>query len=101
MKFKVEYSPDFLSDLVKAVGWYNERQAGLGNRFLMNVKKQTARLSSSALHFAVKYDDIRCVGIEKFPYLVHYRINEPTKTVRVEALFHTSRNPQKWDERTL
>jgi hypothetical protein len=37
MKFKVEYSPDFLSDLVKAVGWYNERQAGLGNRFLIPV----------------------------------------------------------------
>ena len=37
--------------------------------------------------------------IEKFPYLVHYRVNEQTKTVKVEALFLTSRDPKIWDER--
>jgi len=31
---------------------------------------------------------------------VHYRVNEQTKTVKVEALFHTSRDPEIWDERT-
>lgn len=99
MKFTVEYNPDFFNDIAQAVDWYNEKQAGLGDRLFNNIKKQTAKLSFAALHFAVKYDNIRCMRVEKFPYLVHYHVNEQTKTVKVEALFHTSRNPKIWDER--
>ena len=99
-KFSVEYNPDFFDDLAQSVDLYNEQHAGLGDRFYKSVKNQTSKLSIHALYFAVKYSDIRCMRIEKFPYLVHYRVNEQTKTVKVEALFHTSRNPKVWDERT-
>jgi hypothetical protein len=100
MKFVVEYNPEFFNDLVQAVDWYNDKQNGLGKRFFNQVRKQMAKLSMSALLFPVKYDNIRCVRIQKFPYLVHYRVNEQTSTVRVEALFHTHRNPEIWYERT-
>jgi len=99
MKYVVEYNPEFFDDLVLAVDWYNGIQIGLGTRFFNKVKEQTTKLSTLALLFAVKYDDIRCMHIEKFPYLVHYRVNEQTSTVKVEALFHTSRNPEIWHER--
>ena len=99
-KFKVKYNPDFFDDLVQSVDWYNEQRSGLGDRFFKSVKKQTAKLSTHALCFAVRYSDIRCMRIENFPYMVHYRVNEHTKTVNVEALFHTSRDPKIWNERT-
>jgi hypothetical protein len=101
MKFTVEYNPEFFNDLVQAVDWYNDRQVALGERFFSKVREQTAKLSTSALLFAVKYDDIRCMRIEKFPYLVHYRVDKQTSTVKVEALFHTSRDPKIWYERTM
>jgi hypothetical protein len=100
MKFTIEYNPDFFNDIIEAVDWYNEKQAGLGDRLLKIIKQQTAKLSTSALHFAVKYDDIRCFCVDKFPYLIHYRVNEQTQKVKVEALFHTSRDPKIWNERT-
>ena len=100
MKFKVEYNPDFFNDIVEAVDWYNEKQAGLGDRLFKKVKQQTKKLSTSPLHYAIKYDDIRCLTVDKFPYLLHYRVNEQTKTVKVEAMFHTSRDPKIWNERT-
>ena len=99
-KFKIEYNPDFFDDLVRSVDWYNEQSAGLGDRFCKSVKKQTAKLSTAALQYTVRYGNIRCLRIEKFPYLVHYRVNEQTGTVKVEALFHTSRDPKIWEERT-
>ncbi len=40
------------------------------------------------------------MGIKKFPYLIHYRIHEESKTVYVEAMLHTSRNPRIWKRRT-
>lgn len=100
MKFTVKYNPEFYNDLAQAVDWYDEIQAGLGRLLLNNVKRQTAKLSTSALHFALKYNDIRCMGIKKFPYLIHYRIDEQSKTVKVEAMLHTSRNPRIWKKRT-
>lgn len=99
MKFSVEYNPDFFNDITQAVDWYNEKQAGLGDWLLVNVRKQTAKLSTSALHFAVKYDDVLCMCIKKFPYLVHYRVNQQTQIVKVEALLHTSRDPKLWKNR--
>ncbi len=99
MKFKVEYNPDFFNDLAQAVDWYNEKQSGLGDKLFSNVKKQTAKLSTSALHFVIKYDNIHCMCIDQFPYLVHYRVNEQSAIVKVEVLFHTSRDPKIWNER--
>jgi len=96
-EFYVEYNPDFFDDLVQSVDWYNNQSAGLGDKFFKSVEKQTSELSIYALCFSVRYSDIRCMQIEKFPYLVHYRVNEQTKTVRVEAMFHTSRNPKIWN----
>ncbi len=99
MRFNVEYNPEFFNDISQAVAWYNNKQKGLGDRLFNNIKKQTSKLSVSAQNFAIKYDEIRCMRIEKFPYMVHYRLNEQNKTVKVEALFHTSRNPEIWSKR--
>ena len=99
-KFTIEYNPDFFNDLVQSIDWYNEQQDGLGDRFCENVKKQTAKLTIHALIFAIRYCDIRCMRIEKFPFMVHYRVNEQTNTVKIEALFHVSRDPKIWEERT-
>jgi len=101
MKYTVEYNPEFFDDLVQAIDWYNDIQIGLGTRFFNIVKEQTEKLSTSALLFAMRYDDIRCMCIEKFPYMVHYRVNEQTTTVKVEALLHTSRDSEIWHERTM
>ena len=98
MRFKVEYNPDFFDDLAQAIDWSNEKQTGLGDTFYKNASKQTAKLSTTAMQFVVRYDDIRCRNIEKIPYMLHY--HENPKTVKVEALFHTSRNPKIWSERT-
>jgi len=100
MKFKVVYNPEFYGDIVQAVDWYNEKQPGLGDKLFNAVKKLTKKLTASAFHYAIKYEDIRCMPIEKFPYVVHYRIDERTKTVKIEALFHASRNPDLWVKRT-
>ncbi len=80
MNFTVEYNPDFFDDIAQAVDWYNEKKTGLGDILFNNIRNQTAKLSTSAFHNAVKYDDVRCMRIEKFPYLVHYCINEHAKT---------------------
>jgi len=100
MKFKVIFHPEIYNDIQEAVKWYNVQQNGLGNRFLLAVKKQLKTLDKSALHYSVRYDNIRCMPIKRFPFLVHYRVNENLLIVQVEAIFNTNRNPKIWEERT-
>ena len=99
MNFRVLYNPEVYNDLAKAIEWYEDKQVGLGNKFLATAKKQMNSLQNSALHYSVRYDDIRCMPLKKFPYMVHFRVNIHEKTVKVEALFNTWLNPEKWTDR--
>ena len=44
----------------------------------------------------VRYDDVRIAVLSIFPYMVHYTVDEPNKTVIVSAVLHTSRDPELW-----
>jgi len=87
MMFRVVYHPDVSYDLKEAYNWYEEKQAGLGNKFLITTKKQLNLLRTSALQYSIRYDDVRCMPLKKFPYMVHFRVNMQEKTVSVEAIF--------------
>lgn len=100
MQYKIIYNPEVQKDIQSAVSWYNEQQPGLGKRFLTVAKKQLNSLKVTANYYAIRYDNIHCMPIRKFPYMVHYRIDPENKTVKVEAVFHTSRDPKRWYQRT-
>ena len=51
---------------------------------------------SNANSFAIKYEDVHCLQIKGFPYLIHYKIIE--KTAIVYGVINTSRNPDIWKE---
>lgn len=49
--------------------------------------------------FAVRYDDIRCMPIEKFPYLIHYRFGRvDTRKAREEAFSTEERYELRLEE---
>ena len=100
MAFKIVYNPEVQNDIQSAVDWYNKQQAGLGKRFLSAAKKHLNALKDNAKHYAIRYDDIHCMPIKKFPHMAHYRIDSKNKTIKVEAVFHTSRDPERWYQRT-
>ncbi len=100
--FKVKYNPQVYLDIQKTVAHYR-RETGndeLGTRFVKTVKATLKKLNSSALLYHIRYDDIRFMPIPVFSFMAHYRINEENNTVMVEAIFHTSEDPDKWKEKT-
>lgn len=99
MKFKVVFHPEIYNDIQEAIDWYNVQQNGLGSRFLLAIKKQLKTLDKSALQYAVRYNNIRCMPVKKFPFMVHYHVNENEGIVKVEAIFSTSGSPGIWEVR--
>jgi hypothetical protein len=42
---------------------------------------------------------VHCLPVKKFPYMVHFTIDEVQQVVTVRAVFHTALDPKKWKER--
>jgi plasmid stabilization system protein ParE len=97
MKYKILIDEEALSDIQEATEWYNEQTEGLGSRFQKQVKSQINSLKTDAEIHTNRYADVRCMLIKKFPFMVHYTIEN--LTVNISAVLHTSRNPRIWEER--
>ena len=99
-KFKLKIDSPTIADIQEITEWYNQQQANLGNRFKNTALSQINKLIKTPHKHAIRYKEIRCMLVKKFPYLVHFYINEETDTVEVLALISTFRNPKIWGEKT-
>ena len=99
LKYKVKIDKDALLDIQGAADWYNTQITGLGSRFQKQVKQQINSLKTNARNNTVRYHDVRCMTIKKFPFLVHYIIEDTSATVKIFAVIHTSRNPTIWEKK--
>ena len=98
MKYKIKIEPEANQDIQETINWYNERQKGLGRKFHNEIKNYFKHLKFNPF-YEIRYDNVRCITIKKFPYTIHFTVNEVDNTVIVRAIFHTSRNPEIWKNR--
>jgi len=89
LRFQLKIDTDALHDIQETFEWYELQLKGLGLRYKTQVKKQINSLKKDPYLFSIKYNEIRCKKIEKFPFLLHYQINEILNFVTVFAVFHT------------
>lgn len=82
-----------LNDIKEITTWYNGQQKGLGKRFFADIKQAANSISINPFFASIKYDDVRKAYCKKFPYSLHYVINDLEHTVSVFAVLHTSRDP--------
>jgi hypothetical protein len=97
--YKIKIDKDALIDIQEIIDWYNCELQGLGSRFHKQTVIQINALKKNPFIHATRYDVIRCAVVKKFPFMIHYVINESEKTVAVFAVIHTSRNPKIWEAR--
>jgi plasmid stabilization system protein ParE len=100
MMYRVEISHFAETDIQQSIDWYNEASPGLGTRFYQNVKKTFSLVRKNPQHFPVRYKTIHTALMSKFPFMVHYEVNESEKSLAIVGVIHTSRNPESWDGRS-
>jgi toxin ParE1/3/4 len=98
MAFKIKIEPEALEDIQQSIDWYNEQQAGLGIKFFAAVKKGFKSLMINPF-FQIRYDNVRCLPLKKYPFMVHFTVNEAEKLVVVRAIFNTSLSSDYWKSR--
>ncbi len=98
MSHKILLRPGAEEDLLDAVTFYEENLKGLGTDFINSVESTLHEISRQPESFPNVYKNIRRALIRKFPFGIHYIIED--NRIIVLAVFHFSRNPKNWKSRT-
>ncbi|MEO6978714.1 MAG: hypothetical protein ABI113_10060 [Mucilaginibacter sp.] len=84
-------------DILDAFSWYESRREGLGRDFELCLEAGFTQIRRNPLLYQKRYKNLRIHFIDRFPYGIHFMIDE--KIVKVFGVFHTSRNPRNWTSR--
>lgn len=90
-------APEAEQDIGDAYDWYERRRPGLGEEFLGCVDACIQRICRTPDLFGTVHKEYRRALIRRFPYTVFYESDG--QSVTIFAIFHTSRDPEKWRDR--
>jgi plasmid stabilization system protein ParE len=93
----IDYHPEAAAELVESARFYEDRAAGLGQRFLDAVEASLAKLQYNPALGSADERGRRRWLVHRFPYLIIYRFD--TEFLHVIAVAHTSRKPGYWASR--
>jgi len=98
MSYKVLLRTEAESDLIEAAKYYEEKLEGLGTEFISSVETTLQSISHQPESYPIVYRNVRRTLIRKFPFGIHYIIEE--SRIVVLAVFHFNRDPKNWKSRT-
>ena len=99
--YKVIILPFAKNDIKESALWYNQQSKGLGKKFTSEIKKQIQIAILNPYTFSIKYSNVRAIILKKFPYMIHFTIDESNYRILISAVLHTSRNSDIWVERIV
>jgi plasmid stabilization system protein ParE len=91
MSYRLIIIPQAEEDIKQAAFWYQMEKDALGSDFLAALSHQLQLIEMHPYQYGIRYKGLRAALLNKFPYLIYYRIAE--QTIRVLAILHTKRNP--------
>jgi len=95
-KFSVEISPQVQNDLLNAMEYYDAISKTISLNLYVDFKKAIKTLTLNP-YLQIRYVTIRCFPLRKFPFMLHFAIDESKSVILVYALIHTSKDPdQVW-----
>ncbi len=94
MVFKLKIEPLAKFDIQTEIKYYNSKQKGLGKQFHNEIKIDFDAIKLNPF-YQIRYDNVHCLPLKKFPAMIHYTIDELSKTITIRAVINTYKNPDK------
>jgi mRNA-degrading endonuclease RelE of RelBE toxin-antitoxin system len=86
-------------ELTEACKWYEKQQKGLSRRLRAAVKNSLNSIVLYPFTFSKRFDtELRYAELYKFPYVIVYWFDENLDTIFVTSIFHTKRDPKKFEK---
>jgi hypothetical protein len=92
MVFKVLIVKRADLEIEEAVLYYENIRKGLGEKFLLDYKDHLKTLYKFPF-FEEKYNIVRTLPLKKFPYTIHFTVDENEKIVSIQAVTSDHQDP--------
>lgn len=99
MNFRFVHRPKVKSDILAAIDYYKEINPQLPKQFLLRIREAKIRIAQSPEAFQIKYNEVRTVLLNQFPYHIHYLIEGSKGQIIILAIIHSHQNPQDYSLR--
>jgi plasmid stabilization system protein ParE len=93
MPYTILVTPTATEDIAAAVEYYNAVAVDLGHRFADLVAEYVDRIAELPTSSAVRYKNIRCKPMKRFPFLITFTIDEAGHSVNILRVFNTYQEP--------
>jgi plasmid stabilization system protein ParE len=97
MTYSISIAEAAENDIREAFLWYENQKETLGSTFEEYVKKAVSSIQNNPLKTQVRYSNTRVFFLKKFPFGIHFQVQE--NHILIVAVFHTSKDPEKWKSR--
>lgn len=94
MAYTLQYFDEVETDVHKAKTWYKEQKEGLEIEFADAIEKAIERIVDMPQVFSIRYKKVRIAHPKRFPYNIHFYIDEPNTAVVITAIVHSKRHPK-------
>lgn len=91
--FEIKIHDRAIQDIWEGFNYYEEKQTGLGIRFNRSVFIAFESLKLNPF-YQVRYSTFRCLPLKRFPYMIHFEIDEQLKRVNVYAVVNAYLDPK-------
>lgn len=95
--FSFEISDEAEIDFDKSYEFYFEDSPKVADTYFRIINLGFENIKQNPNSFSIVHKDVRKYVVKKFPFVIYYRIID--LKIQVIAIFHTSRNPEIWNER--
>lgn len=87
----VQFEFEARIEIADAYNWYENQKTGLGDTFLKAIDKTINTIQKSPDAYT-QIQNHQQIPVKKFPFVIIYEVVK--KTLYVDAVFHTSRDPK-------
>ena len=101
--FKLKILSRAKLEVNEATEYYESRSKGLGKIFYLEFKNYSNTLRNIPF-YEEKYNIVRTLPLKKFPYTIHFTVDEFEKSVSIQAVTNDYQNPdttrikiKKWE----
>jgi len=96
MGYTYRLHPEADEDFANAYTWYEDQQAGLGEKFIVAVRKKIVAIAAQPEIYGSKSNGYRETIVNRtFPFVIVYKIYSRPKEIYISAIYHQKRDPKK------
>ena len=100
MPYLLKKDKRILSDIEKALSYYDAISLDLGERFESELIDALTKIEIHPQHYFNLNEKFRRISLQNFPYKLIYKIDESAMEIIVIGLFHHNKNPKEIRQRS-